>query len=77
MTPTQNSGPAETGAAPVQGKLVEKVEQVTSSPGAADTHSPPQPTGRTVPSTKTAGSVWLRYSVQRGRNGTGDSSTRG
>jgi hypothetical protein len=76
MTPTQNSPSSETGAPPVQGKLAENVESVTPSQGAVDTHSPPPPTGRTVPSTETTGKVWLRYSVQRGRNGACESSTQ-
>jgi hypothetical protein len=76
MTPTQNSPSSETGAAPIQGKLAEDVKLVSSSQGAPDTHSPPPPTGRTVPSTESTGRVWLRYSVQRGRNGPCESSTK-
>ena len=76
MTPTQNSGSPETKTEPVQGELAEKVELVSLSQGKADTHSPRPPRGRTVPSTETAGSVWLRYSVQRGHDGACESSTQ-
>jgi hypothetical protein len=76
MTPTQNSPSSETGTAPVQGKLAENVKSESPSKGAADTHSPPSPTARTVPSTETTGRVWLRYSVQQGRNGHCESSTQ-
>lgn len=76
MTPTQNSSPSETGSAPDQGRLAEKVDLVTPPQGTADTHSRPLPTCRTVPSTRTTGRVWLKYSVPRGQNGAGESSTK-
>lgn len=76
MTPTQSSRPLETRTTPVQQELAENVKLVSSPQNAADTHSPPPLTGRTVPSTETTGNVWLRYTVQRGGNGGCESSTQ-
>lgn len=77
MTPTENRPLSETITTPIQGRLDEDVNLEPSPHGAADTHSPPSPAGRTVPSTETTGKVWLRYSVQQVRYGTRETSTQG
>ena len=77
MTRTQSSRSHETVATRVQGPLAERVKVVPPTQGGTDTNSPPVTPGRVVPSRKTSGSAWLRYSVQQGGSGSAGSSTKG
>ena len=76
MTLTQNNLLTDTQAVPFQGKLVENVELISLPPGTPDTRTPPRSERPMISSTQTAGTVWLRYSVEREYNGVCDSSTQ-
>jgi len=74
MAPTKNDHEqSDTQSAPI-----EKADKVPTAPpmrSKTDTGTPSPQTERTVPSSTTTGSVWLRYSVSDSGAGSCESST--